>query len=211
MSAKSVSVAVPRDDVTGLVLAGGRAQRMGGEDKGLIPLGGRPMIEHVLGALRPQVGPVLISANRNLDRYASFGHPVLPDTVGGFLGPLAGVLSALECSTTDFLLTVPCDAPLLAPDLAGRMLDASVAVDAELVVAADGVRRHPVFLLLRAGVAPSLRAYLSGGGRKIDTWFARLRVAEADFSDVPDTFVNVNDPRERQQVEARLLSSGAAG
>lgn len=201
----------PRDAITGLVLAGGLARRMGGLDKGLVELAGRPMIEHVLHALRPQVGPLLINANRNVDRYAAYGFPVVSDTLQGFMGPLAGVLAALQRLATEFLVTVPCDAPLVAPDLVGRLHAACVANDADVAVATDGRRQQPVFLLLRAGTAPSLDAYLSGGGRKIDTWFAGLRLAEADLSDALDTFVNVNDPDERQRLEARLLSTAGPG
>lgn len=183
---------------------------MGGEDKGLVELAGRPMVEHVLVALRPQVGPLLINANRNLERYAAFGHPVIQDTLDGFQGPLAGALAGMRQLGTEFLVTVPCDAPLLAPDLVARLLQACLARETDLAVASDGHRQQPVFLLLRARVAASLESYLAAGGRKIDTWFAALRVAEADFSDQPDTFVNVNDPDERQRVEARLLSTAAA-
>ena len=201
----------PRDAITGLVLAGGLARRMGGMDKGLVELAGRPMIEHVLDALRPQVGALLINANRNVDRYAAYGFPVVSDTLQGFMGPLAGVLAALQRLATEFLVTVPCDAPLVAPDLVGRLHAACVANDADVAVATDGRRQQPVFLLLRAGTAPSLEAYLSNGGRKIDTWFAGLRLAEADLSDARDTFVNVNDPDERQRLEARLLSTAGPG
>ena len=201
----------PRDAVTGLVLAGGLARRMGGMDKGLVELAGRPMVEHVLDALRPQVGSLLINANRNIDRYAAYGHPVVSDSLQGFMGPLAGVLTALQRLATEFLVTVPCDAPLVAPDLVGRLHAACVAKDADVAVATDGRRQQPVFLLLRAGMASSLEAYLASGGRKIDTWFAQLRLAEADFSDALDTFVNVNDPDERQRLEARLLSTAGPG
>ena len=201
----------PREVVTGLVLAGGLARRMGGMDKGLVELAGRPMIEHVLDALRPQVGSLLINANRNIDRYAAYGHPVVSDSLQGFMGPLAGVLTALQRLATEFLVTVPCDAPLVAPDLVGRLHAACVAKDADVAVATDGRRQQPVFLLLRAGMASSLEAYLASGGRKIDTWFAQLRLAEADFSDALDTFVNVNDPDERQRLEARLLSTAGPG
>lgn len=205
----------PVDDaqacVTALVLAGGLARRMGGEDKGLVPLAGRTMIEHVLGRIRPQVAQVLVNANRNLERYAIFGHPVISDSPGGFLGPLAGIASALPHVRTEYLLTVPCDAPLLVPDLAQRLLMACRAADAEAAVADDGARLQPVFLLLRTTVAPGLEAYLADGGRKIDTWLAQLRLARADFRDAPDCFVNVNDPAERQRLEERLLSSPGAG
>jgi molybdenum cofactor guanylyltransferase len=195
----------PRQDVTGLVLAGGLGRRMGGEDKGLVELAGRPMVEHVLDALQPQVGPVLINANRNLDRYAAYGHPIVSDTLQGYLGPLAGMLSALLRLETGYLATVPCDAPLIAADLVGRLYTRCVAVDAELAVAADGERVQPVFLLLRASVTPALDAYLAGGGRKIDAWFTQVRSTTVDFSDRADTFVNVNDPDERHRIETRLL------
>jgi len=199
----------PRDSITGLVLAGGLGRRMGGEDKGLVPLGGRPMVAHVIAALRPQVASIVINANRNHDRYAAFGHPVVADAVGGYLGPLAGVLTALQHCTTEFLVTAPCDAPLVAPDLVARLYAAQAAAGADLAVASDGERQQPVFLLLRASLAPSLDAYLAGGGRKIDAWFGALRVAEADFGDAPDTFVNVNDADERLRIEARLVSTTA--
>ena len=194
------------DVVTGLVLAGGLGRRMGGVDKGLVPLAGRPMVEHVLAALRPQVREVWINANRNQDRYAAYGHPVIEDSVAGYLGPLAGVLSALQRLPAGYLLTVPCDAPLLAPDLAARMHAACLAASADLAVASDGARQHPVFLLLRAGLAPALAAYLDGGGRKIDAWSEQVRTVEVAFADQAETFVNVNDPDERARVEARLLS-----
>jgi len=210
MSDTSSAGGDPRETVTGLVLAGGLGRRMGGEGKGLVALAGRPMVEHVLGALRPQVGPLLINANRNLESYAAFGHTVVPDTLEGFQGPLAGVLAALRQLRTEFLVTVPCDAPLLAPNLVVRLHRACTSRGADLAVASDGRRQQPVFLLLRASVAPGLEAYLAAGGRKIDAWFAALRVAEADFGDQPDTFVNVNDPDERQRVEQRLLSTAAA-
>jgi len=195
-----------RDSITGLVLAGGLGRRMGGEDKGLVELAGRPMAWHALEALRPQVGPLWINANRNLDRYSAFGQEVVADTLQGYMGPLAGIHSALQRLTTEFLVTVPCDAPLIAPDLVRRLHAACMAGAADLAVAADGERQQPVFLLLRATVAPSLESYLASGGRKIDRWFATSRLAEADFSDEPDTFVNVNDPDERRRVEALMLS-----
>ena len=184
---------------------------MGGMDKGLVELAGRPMIEHVLDALRPQVGALLINANRNLDRYAAYGHPVVSDTLQGYMGPLAGVLSALQ----QLAHRIPGDRARAtrrwwhATWWAGSTRRAS-RNDADVAVATDGRRQQPVFLLLRAGTAPALESYLAGGGRKIDTWFARLRLAEADFSDALDTFVNVNDPDERQRLEARLLSTAGS-
>jgi molybdopterin-guanine dinucleotide biosynthesis protein A len=196
----------PLDAITGLVLAGGQAQRMGGADKGLIEIAGRPMIEHVLAALEPQVGPVLISANRSFDSYARYGRRVVSDRLGGFQGPLAGMLSALDVIETDFLLTVPCDSPLLAPDLVACLFNALSGARADLAVAHDGSRQQPVFVLLRRQLGVDLEEFLAAGGRKVDQWFARHRVAEADLSHRQDSFVNVNDPDERTRVAAMLLS-----
>jgi molybdopterin-guanine dinucleotide biosynthesis protein A len=200
-----------RQAVTGLVLAGGLGRRMGGLDKGLVTLAGRPMIEHVLAALRPQVREVWINANRNHDRYAAYGHPLVEDGVPGFAGPLAGVLGGLQRVDSGFLLTVPCDAPLLAPDLAERLHAACLAYGADVAVASDGQRRQPVFLLLRAGLAPALSAWLDDGGRKVDDWLRQQRAVEVPFADEPDTFVNLNDPAECAHVEARLISCRRSG
>jgi molybdopterin-guanine dinucleotide biosynthesis protein A len=207
MAASHSQPAYPRDSITGLVLAGGRGSRMGGEDKGLITIAGRPMVAYVLDILRPQVGTLLLSANRNRERYAAYGFPVLADTVDGYLGPLAGVFTALQKCTTEFLVTVPCDAPLLAPDLVARLYAACTQAGTDIAVASDGAFPQPVFLLARPSLATSLESYLAGGGRKAHAWLGQLRAAEADFSDQPDTFVNINDPAERERIEARLLSS----
>lgn len=184
---------------------------MGGSDKGLVPLAGRPMVEHVIEALRPQVGSILLSANRNHQRYARYGHPVIADDLGDYQGPLAGVAAALRQCTSELLVTVPCDAPLLPPDLVARLFAAREAGDADAAVVYDGRRLQPVFLLLHCRVAPSLEAYLVGGGRRVDAWLSQLRTSVADFSDRAAAFVNVNEPAERQAVEAQLLSSGGAG
>jgi len=194
----------PRQEITGAILAGGRATRMGGEDKGLTPLNGRPMIEYVLGSLRPQVGTLSINANRNLERYRRYGHPVVADDLEGFQGPLAGMARLLEHATTPYVLTVPCDSPLLAPDLAERLYRARAECDAQIAVAFDGERMQPVFALLERTLLPSLMAFLQEGNRKIDLWYERHRYALSDLSDLPHTFLNINTPRERHQVEARL-------
>lgn len=201
------NIGYPRDAVTGLVLAGGVSSRMGGEDKGLVDLAGRPMLEYALDALRPQVGPILISANRNLDRYTEYGCRVVTDEAEDRPGPLAGVASAFQHLVTDYLLIVPCDAPLLAADLAPRLHAACVAEGTAAAVASDGRRMQPVFLMLRATVGPGLRSYLADGGRKVDTWLRQLSLAQVDFSDEPDCFVNVNEPTELGRVAARLERS----
>jgi molybdopterin-guanine dinucleotide biosynthesis protein A len=203
--------AIAATRITGLVLAGGLARRMGGQDKGFVELAGQPMVVHVLSRLAPQVGPILISANRNPERYAEFGRPVLGDDVAGFLGPLAGVLTGLRACTTEFLLTAPCDAPLLPPDLALRLGSALIEQCADVAVADDGDRLQTVFMLVRREVLPSLEAFLAGGQRKIDAWFTGLRLARADFSDCAPSFANVNDPAERDALENALREERRAG
>lgn len=193
-----------REDITGIILAGGRGSRMGGEDKGLVALNARPMVEHVVARLRHQVGEMLISANRNQERYAVLGFRVVPDLVGGYQGPLAGMASALQAATTPYVVTVPCDSPLIGDDLVPRLAAALARADADIAVAHDGERTHPVFLLLKRSLLPSLLAFLEAGERKIDLWFARHRVALADFHDCPEAFVNVNSPDEHRALEARL-------
>lgn len=195
--------------ITGVILAGGRGSRMGGEDKGLVLLDGQPMVVHVARRLRPQVGEVLISANRNQERYAALGYRVVPDLLANYQGPLAGMASALQAATTPFVVTVPCDSPLFGTDLASRLAQALAREEADIAVAYDGEREHPVFLLLKRSLLPSLRDFLNAGERKIDRWFLRHRVARADFSDCPEAFVNVNDPEEHRLVEARLREERA--
>lgn len=194
----------PRGHITGVVLAGGRGQRMGGIDKGLLPLAGKPMVAHVLAALRPQVAAIVVNANRNLAQYATFGHPVAADAIGDYYGPLAGMASAMEIAKTKYVLTVPCDSPLMACDLVARLYQALSQEHAKISVAHDGERMHPVFALLQRDLLPSLHEYLQSGERKIDRWFARHKLAIAYFADEPETFINVNDPKERAAVEARL-------
>lgn len=195
---------ISRDDITGVILAGGRGSRMGGEDKGLVLLDGRAMVEHVVARLRSQVGTLFISANRNQERYAAFGYPVVEDSLADYQGPLAGMASALQIASTPYVVTVPCDSPLIGADLVERLARALVREAADIAVAHDGERTHPVFLLLKRALLPSLLDFLDAGERKIDRWFEQHRVASADFSDAPDAFLNVNDPNEHRALEQRL-------
>jgi len=197
---------ITRARVTGLILAGGRGTRMGGLDKGLVELAGRPMVAHVAAVLATQANGLLISANRNPERYAALGWPVVADELGGFAGPLAGFAAGLAACPTEFMVTAPCDAPLLPRDLVARLARRMVEESAELCVAHDGERLQPVFALLARNLAPALADYLRGGGAKIDRWYAGLRMAQCDFSDQPGAFVNVNDPDERAAVERRLAA-----
>ena len=193
-----------RISVTGVILAGGRAQRMGGRDKGLIPVAGKPMIAHVIAALEPQVTTLLINANRNLDAYAEHGYPVVQDVVEGYCGPLAGMASAMGAVRTPYILTAPCDSPFVPPDLLRRLAGALQEENAEIGVAHNGDRMQPVFALLACDLLPSLQEFLDAGERKIDRWYAARRTAVADFSDTPDAFLNLNTPEDVAAVEARL-------
>jgi molybdenum cofactor guanylyltransferase len=201
----------PRQEITGVVLAGGRARRMGGEDKGLVQVNGEPMVVHALRRLAPQAGALLINANRNRERYAALGAcDVVADADGDFAGPLAGMASAMERAGTRYILTVPCDSPLLAPDLGERLFAALTAADAEVSVAHDGDRLQPVFALLDCALRESIMDYLASGGRKIDTWYAERRLALGDLEDCPDMFLNINTPEERDLLEARLAGRADA-
>lgn len=200
----------PAAEITGVVLAGGRARRMGGMDKGLVEVEGKPMVVHALERLRPQVGAVLINANRNLDTYRRLGDcEVVADMLGDFAGPLAGMASAMAAARTRYVLTVPCDSPLLAPDLGRRLYAAMREADAEGSVAHDRERMQPVFALLRTDLRRSLVEYLEGGGRKIDLWYAEHRLARGDFSDHPETFLNINTPQDRELLAERLRGVSA--
>jgi len=183
-------------EITGIVLAGGMGRRMGGIDKGLVELDGRPMVAHVLARLAPQVGAVLINANQNGDRYAQFGYPVIADAVGGFAGPLAGLHAGMSDAKTPLVVTVPCDSPFLPLDLVARLATAIARDDAQLAVAQTLGQPHPVFALVRRDVLPHLASFLRGGGRKIDAWYASLRVALVPFDDVADAFRNINTAAE---------------
>jgi molybdopterin-guanine dinucleotide biosynthesis protein A len=183
---------IARADVTGIVLAGGMGRRMGGVDKGLVLLDGKPMVAHVLARLAPQVGSLLINANQNPDRYAAFGHSVVADAVGGFAGPLAGLHAGMSRATTPFVVTVPCDSPFLPDDLVARLGEGIVRDDAQLAVAKTLDQPHPVFALVRRDVLPHLASFLEGGGRKIDAWYATLRVVEVPFDDEEAAFRNIN-------------------
>lgn len=186
----------PAPPVTGIVLAGGLGRRMGGVDKGLQVLRGKPMVQWVIGRFAPQVDEVLINANQNLDAYRAFGHRVVPDAIGGFAGPLAGLHRGLSEARHDLVATVPCDSPFLPADLVDRLRAALERQDAALAVARTGDQAHPVFCLCRKTVLPGLTAFLESGGRKIDAWYAALTVAEVAFDDEPGAFSNINTEAE---------------
>ena len=193
--------------VTGILLAGGRARRMGGQDKGLVELAGRPLAAHALARLRPQVAELLINANRNRARYEALGARVVPDSLAGYLGPLAGLLAGMEAASCPLVVTAPCDSPFVPHDLVDRLAQPLAETRADIAVAHDGERQQPVFLLARASLAADLRRWLERGGRKIDAWFVDHRLVDVPFDDVPDAFININTAAERHAVEERLLNA----
>ena len=178
--------------ITGIVLAGGQGRRMGGVDKGLVPLDGHPLIARVLERLAPQVDTIVINANQNVERYRAFGYPVVSDAVGDFAGPLAGLHAGLIAAQTPFAVTAPCDSPFLPLDLVARLSVALVRNHAQLAVAKTFDQAHPVFALVDAAVLPHLEQFLQQGGRKIDAWYATLAVTEVQFDDEHDAFRNIN-------------------
>jgi molybdopterin-guanine dinucleotide biosynthesis protein A len=200
---------IAREDITGLILAGGRGSRMGGVDKGLQNFNGMPLALGALLRLQPQVGAAMINANRNLGAYESFGVPVWPDVLPDYAGPLAGFLTGLENCETPWLVTVPCDTPLFPPDLVDRLAQAAHDQQAEIAMAAareeDGqVRTQPVFCLLRVDLLESLVKFTHGGGRKIDKWTAQHKTAVVTFDspdDPPRAFFNANTLAELHDLE----------
>ena len=185
-----------RSRITGVVLAGGLGRRMGGVDKGLQELDGRPLVAHVIARLAPQVGSLLINANRNTERYAAFGHPVVADAIDGFAGPLAGLHAALAAATTPYVVTAPCDSPFLPDDLVSRLFAALTANAAQIAVARTGEQAHPVFCLCRRELLPSLAAWLQAGERRFGGWTATLAAVEVAFDDQPAAFENINTREE---------------
>jgi molybdopterin-guanine dinucleotide biosynthesis protein A len=197
---------IPRDDITGLVLAGGRGSRMGGVDKGLQNHRGMPLAMHALLRLQPQVGHAMINANRNLGAYESMGVPVWPDATSEYPGPLAGVLSGLERCETPYLVTVPCDTPNFPLDLVERLATALERDDAQIAMAATRERgelmNQPVFCLLQSMLMESLAQFMQAGERKIDRWTAQHRCTIVEFDD-PAAFFNANTAQDLQSLQQR--------
>ena len=179
-------------EITGILLAGGQGQRMGGHDKGLIAWRGEPLAAHVYRRLAPQVARVIISANRNHPFYTALGEVVVADRDDGYQGPLAGIAAAGEQATSEWLLSVPCDAPLLPLDLTDRLRAAMGA--ALLCTVSDGDRLHPTFLLMHRRLLPALRAFLDRGERRMHAWLREHGAASADCADIAHAFFNINQP-----------------
>ncbi|OHX35053.1 molybdenum cofactor guanylyltransferase MobA [Methylomonas sp. LWB] len=180
-----------QNTVAGLVLAGGRARRMDGRDKGLLPFRGLPLAAYGLAALQPLVGATWISANRNRDAYRQLGYPVIADANTDFDGPLAGILAGMRACDSEILLILPCDTPLIETADLQRLLTA-LSDEPAIAAAHDGERWHPTVAALRTHLAADLQAYLDRGERKLQLWFAEHNPVLVDFSDRPGIFANVN-------------------
>lgn len=201
---------IPPEQITGVILAGGKARRMGGDDKGLLSVADKPLVSWVMELLSPQVGSVLLNANRNQQAYAALGATVASDELADFQGPLAGMAAGMQAAETDYVVFVACDSPLLPADLVQRLAQALTAHNADIAVAHDGRRLQPVCALLKRDLLPSLRLTLTGGERKVDHWYALHHAVEADLSDVPDAFINANTPEQLADIEQRLQARATA-
>ncbi len=203
-----------KNQITGIVLAGGRGSRMGGVDKGLQLYNATPLAKHAIQMLQPQVGSLLINANRNLETYKSWasevGAEVVVDGLADFAGPLAGFLVGLQQCKTPFLMTVPCDTPRFPSNLVARLSEALVQNDAEIAMVSspdeEGVLRHqPVFCLMKRELAESLKAFTDADGRKIGAWAAQQKLVRVNFNeahDDPKAFYNANTLEDLQQLSA---------
>jgi molybdenum cofactor guanylyltransferase len=189
------------DKITALILAGGRGSRMGSVDKGLQLFAGKPMVAHVLERMAPQIDEIIINANRSINEYAAFGHRVIADAIDGFAGPLAGLHVGMMHATTPLIVTAPCDSPFLPLDLVTRLLLAMQKENADLAVAKTYDQVHPVFCLVKREREPHLRAFLETGQRKIDKWYATLKVVEVQFDDQEAAFANINTEEELRALQ----------
>ena len=196
-----MSKKINKSDITGVILAGGQARRMQGQDKGLVLLNNKPMIEYVIENLKPQVGELLINANRNLDHYSEYGFNIISDEFNDYQGPLAGMASALDKVTTTYMMTAPCDSPFIADTLTNKLIASLESENADISVAHNGERMQPVFCLMKKELLDSMNDFLSKGERKIDKWFSQHKLAIADCSDIQKTFDNLNTIEDIKSVE----------
>lgn len=190
--------------ISSIILSGGRASRMSGVDKGLVQLQQKPLIAHVIARLNPQVDEIFINANREIVQYQAFALPVLQDEIAEFIGPLAGFSLGLQHAKHEYVLTVPCDSPLLPLDLAQRLYSSMAASRMDIAVASSAGNTHPVFCLMKKTVLPSLLAYIESGERKVSIWQKSLKYVEVDFSDCGDGFINLNTFEDLAALELKL-------
>ncbi len=199
-----------RSQVTGLVLAGGMGRRMDSRDKGLVEFRGKAMAQHAIERLQPQVGALIVNANRNAEAYAAFGHRVVSDEVSGFAGPLAGLHAGMRECDTALIVTVPCDSPFLPSSLVLRLHEAMVQNNAEIAVASTEGQLQPVFALYKTTLRSSLEKFLADGGRKIDKWYDAHRTVAVEFED-ESAFANINTIEELSALQDDRAKRPAAG
>ncbi|MCK5901548.1 MAG: molybdenum cofactor guanylyltransferase [Cocleimonas sp.] len=192
---------ITKNDITALILAGGRGQRLGGKDKGLVCYKNKPFIEHVLERIEPQVSTVLINANRNKAQYQAYGYPVIQDSLAHYQGPLAGLLSAMPQVKTRYILMLPCDAPLLPLDLGLRMISSIAYYPEHILLAHDGQQTQFVHALIPTRLQANLEQFLAQGERRVGLWYAQHQVKSVDFSDIPEAFSNINTPEQHKSME----------
>ena len=190
-------------NISAIILSGGRATRMNGVDKGLVLLHNQPLIQHVMTRLLPQVDEVLVNANREIVTYEALGFNVFKDETDEFLGPLAGFLLGLQHAKHEYLLTAPCDSPLLPLDLAQKLYGGMAAARADIAVASSNGETHPVFCLMKKNVLPSLITFLAEGERKVSAWQKSHAYVEIDFSDDSDAFTNLNTLEDLNALELK--------
>lgn len=189
------------------IIAGGQSRRMGGGDKGVKPLQQKMMIAHVAERIAPQCASIVINANSAPDEYRALGYPLIEDSISGHLGPLAGVLSVLESCSDELVMTLPCDTPLIPTDLVERMHKMLLQSDSDIcTVEASGL--HPIFMLLKRKLAPSIRAYLEAGERRVGYWLKQQKYCVVDFSDQAEAFSNINTPEEFERIGRELARHG---
>jgi molybdopterin-guanine dinucleotide biosynthesis protein A len=193
--------------ITGAILAGGMGRRLGGVDKGLMPVAGRPMVERILACLVPQVDRVLINANRNLADYGRYGYPVVQDRDSGYQGPLAGMASVLAAADTDYVLCVPCDATWLPPDLAQRMRAALADGQGMVCAVHDGAWLHPVCSLVPRALLPDLRQWLADGRREVAGWLQKQGLVTVSYPEWPSVYWSINTQEDLASVERKLQAS----
>ncbi len=186
-----------KSHITTVILAGGQGRRMGGQDKGLIEIEGRPIIELLIEQLNQQHASIVINANRNQNIYRQYGYPVISDELTDFQGPLAGFATTMKAVETGYILTLPCDAPLLANNFIQAFIETHSRTGAAICVAHDGERLQPVHALIRVDLLDDLNVFLQSGDRKIDRWYAQHNYAPVDFSDQKNMFANINKPEDR--------------
>ena len=188
-----------KDTITAVILAGGQGSRLSGLDKGLIKLKEKTLVQHTIERIRPQVSEMIISANRNIDAYSKLGFSVYKDDIDGYAGPLAGILKALQHCHSEWLLVIPADSPFIPHDLARRLGDNILSN--KIAIPHDGKNLHPTFALVHKSLAESLESFLHQGERKARVWMEQQTHTKIDFSDQPNSFININTEEDLQKAE----------